>query len=568
MKKVLFIWAVCAPLLAASENIPSKGASYFDYLTEKLGISFNGNPLPATPHPYHTLVKKLNQFSPMFAAVIPFGRSLQKMAAYPNSLQFPRVLVATRSDKLGINNHFRGRLFIGYVEPSRKLEVISYNPQLARFEFQIVDNFYPGGKAVSRYASRQLCTRCHQGGVPIFAGGDWLEATALNHELRALVKKAIGADDYLGVPLARDQKAKDYDMVARPERFDDMAHSGAELIAYQRAWQDICTSSDNPRNCRQSLLAWMVITNIYEKISLKPDLELLSSFVQVMGKGSVGIPKHRIPDHNPVINGQLSYEFPKDIDPSLPREPLLLIMASDKDSLGIQFFKFHIFMRRMGQAIFTEKDFENLRKFITSVQPTRTLTSDWSYKDGKNYKKLSVKGKKYWCLPQPGQIQKILDHKPLKKISLKCFNRKLYKVFGVLQNLKLNRTGPLVRSSVLKELQNELKVKYWDSLCCQRNVDPKYFKASKQKTYLNSENIRDHRIKIFFNFCSECHLHQDLPPPFLAASSEEEIMAKLKKKKHLIQFRLQSKQMPPQFARRQPNATEREKLLQALQSLP
>ena len=104
----LILLGLSLPLEAKEEDIPSKGASYFDYLTQKAGIKYDGRPLPQKPHPYKTLIKSLNQYSPYFSAIIPFGRSLQKMAAYPDSLKFPRLLVATEIDKSGLNAPFRG----------------------------------------------------------------------------------------------------------------------------------------------------------------------------------------------------------------------------------------------------------------------------------------------------------------------------------------------------------------------------------------------------------------------------------------------------------------------------
>ena len=190
---------VLKPWQAQAQDLPVKGASFFDSMQNKVGIVYDGKPLPLEPHPFETLLTQLNQHSSFFTSVVPFGRSLQKMAAYPQSLKYPRVLVATSELSKGLNTHFRGRLFIAYVEAAKKLEVISFNPSMGRYEFQIVDNFYPGGKAQARYMPRSLCLRCHQGGTPIFAGGEWLETTAFNMELQKLSAAAIGKTEYFGV---------------------------------------------------------------------------------------------------------------------------------------------------------------------------------------------------------------------------------------------------------------------------------------------------------------------------------------------------------------------------------
>ena len=62
----------------------------------------------------------------------------------------------------------RGRLFFGFVEDAREIEVISYNEAAGRFEFQLVRDYFEGGVPRITYAKRSLCTSCHQGEAPIF----------------------------------------------------------------------------------------------------------------------------------------------------------------------------------------------------------------------------------------------------------------------------------------------------------------------------------------------------------------------------------------------------------------
>lgn len=563
MKRVLLIGSLSLYLTARAGDIPERGASTFDYLTEKSGLIFDGRPLDKRAHPYPRLLKALNEYAPLFAAVIPFGRSLQKMAAYPESLRFPRLVVATRDARQSINTPLRGRLFIGYVEPSKKLEIISYNPQLARYEFQIVDNFYPGGRAVARYASRQLCLRCHQGGVPIFAGGDWLETTSLNQPLRKMVAKAMGSDHYFGIPLERNLRSPDFDLISSAERFDDSVFAGAQLIAFQTAWQNLCAASLKDPQCPQKLLSWMLITNILPQLSLVPDGGLLASYEKVMGEGTVPLPSQRIPDHNPIVEGELSYSFPKDVDPSLPRTAFSLIMNSEKDAKGTRFAKFLTFIKEMGRAFFTKKDFELLGQYAQLDMEIQKVKWD----DDKDIDQLFVRTNKIWCLPSPVTIQNIFNGKSQKEIDLKCLGKDFAKLYAALLKVKFEPGKPLIRSSVLNSLQKNLGVKFWDQLCCQGNVDPRFFKTISAEKYLTAEEIKDQRLKPFFKYCSECHLHQDLPPPFLAGARESSIVKQLKARKALIKFRIQNQQMPPQFARIHPDKEERSQLLEALGSL-
>jgi hypothetical protein len=527
---------------AGAQDLPTEGASFFDSMQSAAGIVYDGKPLPLEPHPFESLLKKLNQQSSFFTSVVPFGRSLQKMAGYPQSLKYPRVLVATSALSKGLNTHFRGRLFIAYVEAAKKLEVISYNPMMGRYEFQIVDNFYPGGKAQARYMPRSLCLRCHQGGSPIFAGGEWLETTAFNSELLKLTQAAIGGKEYFGIPLTRDDASSKYELIPKPEHFEDMVRFGALMIGYQKAWQDICSLSPNKTQCKRKLIKWMLATNLADKVSLEPDLELLRAFVKVLGQGTIPVPSEILPDHNPVVKGQLSYHMPPEIDPSLPREPMRIIMPSQGDPLGLQFYKFHIFVKGMGQSFFTEKDFSQLRSFL----------------GGKA------------CLPDPNSILERLNAPNETKAPMEwsCLPKDAWlRWVKAVDTLPLAANAPLSRESILLELDKKLGARYAEDLCCRSRLAPMARMDAEKKTRLDPGSFKDPRLQSFMRFCSECHLYQDLPPPFLAGENEEEVRQNIRKKAELIQFRLENKQMPPQFARHPLTSQERQDLLRDLRGI-
>lgn len=551
---------------AETQDLPSQGTSFFDSMQNTVGIVYDGKPLPHDPHPFEALLKKLNQQSSFFTSVVPFGRSLQKMAAYPESLKYPRVLVATSELSKSMNTHFRGRLFIAYVEAARKLEVISFNPMMGRYEFQIVDNFYPGGKAQARYMPRALCLRCHQGGTPIFAGGEWLETTAFNPELLKLAQTAIGKKEYFGIPLTRDDVSSQYDAIPKPEHFEDMVRFGALMVGYQKAWQDICSLSRNKVHCKKKLIKWMLVTNLSEKISLEPDPELLRNFVAVLGKGTIDVPSEQLPDHNPVVNGQLSYQMPADRDPTLPREPMRIIMASQSDPLGLQFYKFHIFVKSMGQSFFTEKDFNHLK----AVLGGRIEAHSQELTFRKQTYKAPQLGEDRTCLPDPNGFLLGLNTQDETKVPMQwgCFPRGTWNNFmKAIDTLPLVPNAPLSRESILLELDKKLGTQYAKDLCCQSNLTVGVKKEAERKTILDPAGLKDQRLQTFVRFCSECHLYQDLPPPFLAGANEREILQNIRKKAELIQFRLENKQMPPHFARHQLTPQERQELLRDLKAI-
>jgi len=549
-----------------AQDIPVKGASFFDSMQNQIGINYDGKPLPQEPHPFEALLKKLNQHSSFFTSVVPFGRSLQKMAAYPQSLKFPRVLVATSELSKSMNTHFRGRLFIAYVEAAKKLEVISFNPMLGRYEFQIVDNFYPGGKAQARYVPRSLCLRCHQGGTPIFAGGEWLETTAFNPELQKLSIAAVGGKEYFGIPLTRDDSSSKYDALPRPEHFEDMVRFGALLVGYQKAWQEICSLTRHKLECKKKLIRWMLVTNLYDKISLEPDLELLRGFVSVLGDGTIGLPSEKLPDYDPIVNGQLSYHMPPEMDPSLPREPMQIIMASKNDPLGLQLYKFHIFVKSMGQSFFTEKDLGHFRSLLGGKPDQRTYELTFQKQ---SYAAPKAEAHEI-CLPDPADLLHGLNSKVETKLHMQmnCFPRERWLRFTrAIDDLPLAKDDPLSRENILQEFDKKLGTQYAADICCQTNLALGVKRDAEKKVLLAPGSIKDQRLQSFLKFCSECHLYQDLPPPFLAGENEAQVLQNIKKRADLIQFRLQNKQMPPHFARHQLSAVERQNLLQDLKNI-
>ena len=151
--------------LAKSSDLPSKGRSTFDYLLASQNKDGKGE--LRVPYPFDKLIELIKSKSnpksklPVSVLFIPFGRSLQRFAADPNFFKYPRVLV-TVNDHTPFNDQkiplsLRSSLYVAYVEPSNMLEVISYNPIEARFEFQVVKNYKKGAKPELFYAPRNLC---------------------------------------------------------------------------------------------------------------------------------------------------------------------------------------------------------------------------------------------------------------------------------------------------------------------------------------------------------------------------------------------------------------------------
>jgi len=80
----------------------------------------------------------------MKVTLIPLGRSLQRDAGAPDYFRFPRVVAAADgTSKPGILP-LKDRLFLGFHEKGAVIEVISYNDDAGRFEFQVVRDYKKG----------------------------------------------------------------------------------------------------------------------------------------------------------------------------------------------------------------------------------------------------------------------------------------------------------------------------------------------------------------------------------------------------------------------------------------
>jgi hypothetical protein len=149
-----------------------------------------------------------------------------------------------------------------------------------------------------------------------------------------------------------------------------------------------------------------------------------------------------------------------------------------------------------------------------------------------------------------------------------CFPReKWLRLSKAIDDLPLAQNDPLSRESILRELDRKLGTQYAATLCCQANQTLAATRNTEKKIIMDPDSFKDQRLQSFVKFCSECHLYQDLPPPFLAGKNEEQVLNNIKNRADLIQFRLENKQMPPHFARHQLSVKERQDLLQDLRRI-
>lgn len=145
---------------------------------------------------------------------VPFGRSLSRFPVSGEPLDQPRLLATLDGFAFTGKGHaieqteasvatgnfttdartsgFRPALqtWFGYVSESGSMEVISFNPRAARFEFQLLKGF-PDQPRIE-YANRNLCQSCHFSGSPIFPVFPW---KGLASSVSAITVRQLGSDN-------------------------------------------------------------------------------------------------------------------------------------------------------------------------------------------------------------------------------------------------------------------------------------------------------------------------------------------------------------------------------------
>jgi len=234
------------------ENLPASGRSQFDRL---FATEHKGKVDYELPFPFTALLARIDaqlgrdtasSLPPAKRVLIPLGRSLQRTAAAPDYFTFPRVVVVADSPPATPSAPLlKDRLYIGYQEKSAVLEVISYNEDAGRFEFQLVKNYRAGATPQVVYANRALCFACHQNGAPIFSRALWDETNA-NPQVAALL--LASGKRFHGIPPERG--------VDVPYAIDIATRRANGFALTQRLWREGCGDADPVAiRCRVGLFA-------------------------------------------------------------------------------------------------------------------------------------------------------------------------------------------------------------------------------------------------------------------------------------------------------------------------
>ena len=302
-----FTWA--ADPTSAGDSLPASGRSLFDVMMAE------GKRVDV-PFPFEALLRKIESRAGcaarpagggecLKAVLIPLGRSLQRTVAAPDFFKYPRVVVAVdREPAPGAAPGFaalaKDRLYLGYQEQAALIEVISYNEQAGRFEFQIVKDYRAGANPTVVYANRAVCIACHQNHAPLFSRQVWDETNA-NPRIARLLQAHRPA--FYGVRVARG--------VDIPNAIDDATERANLFSVWQKLWREACElGGDKPGavRCRASVLHALLQYRLggergFDRSASsysREGLAKLNAAVPAKWPGGLALPNPDIPNRDPL----------------------------------------------------------------------------------------------------------------------------------------------------------------------------------------------------------------------------------------------------------------------------
>jgi hypothetical protein len=333
-------WA--ADPTAAGPDLPPAGRSLFDHLmTEPAGIGRAYR----IPFPFSALVDRVQarlaqrEYSGgTRTVIIPMGRSLQRTAAAPDFFRFPRIVLAVTgepaTDERDAGMLLKDRLYVGYVEKTGVLEVVSYNEPAGRFEFQLVKDYRAGAEPKVFYANRSICISCHQNHAPIFSRAIWGETNA-NGRVAQLLREH-GQDLQLSA-----QANIDF-----PDDIDKASVRASSLVGLQTMWREGCADARNrsqSRRCRAAAFTAILQLGLsgnqdFDASAPRYHSDFVSTFGRVWSQKwphGLSMAQSGLPDRNPLGGVGATYagggteessfdwtsaaHVPADLDPLNPR---------------------------------------------------------------------------------------------------------------------------------------------------------------------------------------------------------------------------------------------------------
>lgn len=287
-------------------DLPPLGRSLFDYLVTD---STGGINVYRVPFPFSALIDRIQarlgqqEYSGGTRLVmIPMGRSLQRTAAAPDFFKFPRIVLAVTGEP-ATSEHDAGallkdRLYVGYVEKTGMLEVISYNETAGRFEFQLVKDYRPGAQPKVFYANRAICIACHQNHAPIFSNAIWGETNANGRVAQLL--RSQRSDVQLSA-----QANIDF-----PDDIEKATVRANALVTLQNVWRQGCSDAHSraqSQRCRAAAFAAVLQYGLsgeqdFDSASPSYQRDFVSTFGRVWRERwpqGLSVAQPSLPDRNP-----------------------------------------------------------------------------------------------------------------------------------------------------------------------------------------------------------------------------------------------------------------------------
>jgi hypothetical protein len=340
-------------------SLPDRGSSLFDKIFSQPSV--NGR-VYNVPFPFTRVVSQLRAATGGVApleALFPMGRSLQRVAAISGLtsvantdpfFRYPRLVLGFADESQNsvdsLNLNLRGRFYMGFQEKAQLIEVISYNDEAGRFEYQVVRGYAEGQTPAVSYANRQLCLTCHQNQTPIFSEGPWLESNA-NPKIQEGLSRVLNDSFYQGAPVAVD--------ITVPQGLDQSVKLANGFHAFHKMWQRLCSDME----CRKDLLKQIFLYKLIGQSRLLLTAELQGLNARLGDRWAkefpLGLsrPEAAIPNRDPLLNvsergrENLSLisgkppavksaleqvmalsDIPGEFEPARPRPPMLEVWTS------------------------------------------------------------------------------------------------------------------------------------------------------------------------------------------------------------------------------------------------
>jgi hypothetical protein len=385
---------------APGPDEPPVGRSLFDDVLAPANDA-SGTRAVTVPFPFEKLTALIAsrlgpaEDPPLAQVLIPIGRSLQRDANVPDFFASPRVVAAVHRDT-GASGEgvlfLKDRLFLGYQARAAIIEIISYNDEAGRFEFQIVRDYREGVTPRVEYAERRVCLTCHQGHGPIFPQPLWDETNA-NQAIRTALREH--ASQFFGVPV--DQG------IDTPQFIDDATGRANLFSAYQLFWREGCGDSGE---CRASALVSMLqyrLSGLHHAVGAASQdanrfAEALSKHWARAWPGGLKVANPGIPNRTPLETfrraGERSgvaaalntgtAEFAKQVqstltnpifEPRTPRAPLEIWTAADADHefyqktiAGLASFFSIADIRTIDDALYASRDQSESTEYLAACE--------------------------------------------------------------------------------------------------------------------------------------------------------------------------------------------------------